>query len=162
MPVPTDDLTPPSQDALPGEGGAVEPSPREDMNGQLMRLPGEPHIYLIDRGYKRLIPNPEVFHQLFLPWAQVVPFDVSVFPRGLSVFHAAILAMSEENTGMEKVYLIDRNPALPAPHMDIHARHIVDMPVFMRFQFNLDRVRKIPYAVVQAMREGVDVVGPPA
>src|SRR5438270_6902000 len=45
---------------------------RPDLNGLQVKLPNHPAIYLIDAGYKRLIPDESTYHNLFVSNAFVV------------------------------------------------------------------------------------------
>ena len=39
-----------------------------ELNGLRVKIPGQPHIYLVDRGQRRWIPNPETYDRLFRNW----------------------------------------------------------------------------------------------
>ena len=40
-----------------GAGDAPEPELRPDLNGSRLRAPGQATVYLIDKGFKRAVPN---------------------------------------------------------------------------------------------------------
>src|SRR6478752_10883816 len=47
--------------------------PRPDLSGLRVKLPAQPSIWLIDpEGFRRGIPNPETYNNLFRSWGGVV------------------------------------------------------------------------------------------
>src|SRR5262249_26247406 len=47
-------------------------APRPDLNGLRVKLPNRPEIYLIDRGYRRWIPNPATYNNPLRHWNGII------------------------------------------------------------------------------------------
>ena len=81
--------------------------PRIDLNGRLVRHPTRPEIYLIDNGYRRHIPNPWTFTNLFRRNVGIMELDkIDRIPTGASLPDGAVL-LKPHNSDM--IYLIDLN-----------------------------------------------------
>jgi hypothetical protein len=105
---------------------------RPDCNGLRIQKPGDQALYLIDRGQKRHIPNPDTFNNLFRNWSHVE--DLYIFDSietGPPLPDGAILAAA---IGSGAVYLLDLGCK----------RHVTGPSVMKKYNFNWDRVYKLP------------------
>ncbi|MCS6244497.1 MAG: hypothetical protein H2172_11735 [Opitutus sp.] len=82
--------------------------PRPDLNGKRVKLPGDdnPKVWLIDNGYRRLIPSMGTYENLFgKSTADIIrDIDIDKIPEALPISDGAILACG---FGTSPVYLID-------------------------------------------------------
>src|SRR5262245_24593851 len=69
-------------------------APRTDLAGIRIKSPNAPAIYLIDPdGYRRWIPDPDTYNNLFRDWnGIVVDIDVVSIPEGAPLTSGAVLA----------------------------------------------------------------------
>ncbi len=78
---------------------------RPDLNGKRIGIPGRPHIYLVDRGVRRWIPNPATFDGLFRDWSGISSDAANeAIPEGPQIADGAYLA---KEAGQGAVYLVD-------------------------------------------------------
>jgi hypothetical protein len=79
-------------------------APRPDLNGLRLGHPVTGAIYLIDEGYRRHIPNPETYNNLFRDWNDIIwdPY-VNDIPELAPLSHGSILA---QTNGTAPIYLI--------------------------------------------------------
>jgi hypothetical protein len=96
-------------------------TPRPDLDGYRMKGPGDPKIYLVDQGYRRLIPDPTTYNNQFRDWNGIVSdpliFDV---PEGRQFASGTVLA---RGSGTPQVYLVEPGSArfIANPHtMDVY------------------------------------------
>jgi hypothetical protein len=116
--------------------------PRPDLNGIRMTLPGPSTVWLIDRGYKRGIPNPETYNNLFRDWnGIVVSIDVNEIPSGPNITNGAILAT---RPGPGTVYLIDNGVK----------RGILNPAVMDKYHFAWNRIYRVPQIVLDSIPDG--------
>jgi hypothetical protein len=95
------------------DGVAVVPELRPDLNGLLLRLREGDPLYLIDRGYKRLIPNEATYKNLFKEGAKSsVDHNLNAIMTGTPIPDGAVLI--HEVGWMERyTYLVDYSPEPP-------------------------------------------------
>jgi hypothetical protein len=57
-----------------GAARADEPAPelRPDLNGSRLRAPGQATVYLIDRGFRRAVPDVATYEALFRNWDWII------------------------------------------------------------------------------------------
>jgi len=95
------------------DGVAVVPELRPDLNGLLLRVREGDPLYLIDRGYKRLIPNDATYKNLFKEGAKSsIDHNLNGIMTGTPVADGAVLI--HETGWMERyTYLVDYSPEPP-------------------------------------------------
>jgi hypothetical protein len=77
--------------------------PHPWLDGLRVQAPGSPHIYLIDRGYRRHINDPGTYNDLFRDWSGIYTLDLSEIPEDTYIIYPDTqLAWDGYN-----VYLID-------------------------------------------------------
>lgn len=110
------------------------PSNRKDLDGLRFRMPGSDPVFLIDRGEKRHIPNPEVYRELFRDWRFIhLDIDIDEITTGTPIPENSFLFKCVDSP---KVFLLDGTPPNQVK------RHIVSPAVMERFQFNWDRIHR--------------------
>lgn len=108
------------EEALQLSRGATRP----DLNGQRVRKPGNPGIFLIDRGVRRLIPNLDTYFTLFLnEQGEVTDINIDEIPLGSTITDGACLA---KHSASPTIYLFD----------DGMKRPIANSAVFTQYHFN--------------------------
>jgi len=114
---------------------------RPDLNGRRMRHPNEPHVYLIDEGRRRWIPNPPTYNNLFRDWNGIIlDWNIANIDRGSDIANGAVLARQE---GMAPVYLVE------------FQKRRIDSPAAMdRYYFNWNAVRQVPRLLLQYINSG--------
>jgi hypothetical protein len=118
---------------------------RPDLNGIRVRSPADPKIYLIDRGVKRWIPNPETYNNLFANWDNViVSIEVNEITSGPDITNGAVLARP---SGQAPIYLLDQN----------QKRHIQSPATMAKYSFNGGRVYQIPPAIMDSIYTGDEI-----
>jgi hypothetical protein len=120
-------------------------SPRPDLNGLRVKLPNRPEIYLIDRGYRRWIPNPATYNNLFRDWNGIVT-DISItdIPLSTQITSGAVLARGD---GTAPVYLIDNG-----------VKRWVTSPAAMdKYYFAWNRVYVVPPVLVNFIPNGASI-----
>jgi hypothetical protein len=104
---------------------------RPDLNGIRIQQAGSSAIYLVDRGQKRHIPDPQTFNNLFKNWSHHEVLDIDSIETGIPLPSGAILAAP---IGEGTVYLLDGGCK----------RHVTGPAVMTKYNFNWDRVYKLP------------------
>jgi hypothetical protein len=113
--------------------------PRTDLNGLRVKLPNRPEIYLVDRGYRRWIPNPFTYNNLFRDWnGIVVDINITDISLGASFTSGAVLVRPD---GSAPVYLVDNGVK----------RWITSPAAMDKYHFNWGRVYVIPPVVVNSI-----------
>jgi len=103
-----------------------------DCNGLRIQKPGDRAIYLVDRGQKRHIPDPDTFNNLFANWSHNEEmYILDSIETGIPLPSGAILAAA---IGSGTVYLLDWNCK----------RHVTGPSVMKKYNFSWDRVYKLP------------------
>ncbi|SNS54933.1 hypothetical protein SAMN04488107_2970 [Geodermatophilus saharensis] len=115
---------------------------RPDLNGWRVKMPDRPEIYLVDQGYRRWIPNPATYNNLFRDWNGIREFiDVHTIPVGLPIANGAVLARP---SGGPAVYFVDAG-----------VKRWVTSPTAMdRYHLNWDRVYGVPPILLQNISDG--------
>jgi len=117
-------------------------SPRPDLNGLRVKLPNQPAIYLIDQGYRRWIPNPATYNNLFRDWNGIITdIGINDIPLATQITSGAILARGD---GTAPVYLIDAG-----------VKRWVTSPAAMdKYYFAWNRVYVVPPVLVNFIPNG--------
>lgn len=121
---------------------------RPDLNGLRVKRPEHPAIYLMDGGFKRLIPNPDTYNGLFVDWNGIVT-DVPLedIPDGPMLSNGAVLVRPANS---ENVYLIDRA-----------TKRLIPRPELMeRYHFNPKKVHVVPPIVADLIPNGKPLPAP--
>jgi hypothetical protein len=136
--------------AMPGElpthlhlddAQEVRSGPRPDLNGMRVRPPDGP-VYLIDRGYRRLVPNPETSVNLFRSWDGIVTnSDVDAIPQSAQLGRSAILI---KGTTHSAIYLTDQGKK----------RWVTSEGAMHKYHFNANGIFEIPGIVVASIPDG--------
>jgi hypothetical protein len=126
---------------------AVPTELRPDLNGLQVKLPNSIQIYLVDSGYKRLIPDPTTYTNLFVSGASVVvDIDIDEITTGVALATGAVLAKAS-NSG---IYVIDS-----APNGTTLTKRLIPSPdVLSAYQFSLQAVITVPVVVLAAIPDG--------
>jgi hypothetical protein len=121
---------------------------RPDLNGLRVQVPGDAAIYLVDAGYKRHIPDPPTYNNLFRDWnGVVVEIDVANIDTGTPISVGAILA---QGFGDPAVYLIDQN----------HKRHIGNPGTMDRYYFAWNKIQHVAPILIASIPFGPTIVWP--
>lgn len=106
-------------------GAGTECETRPDLDGLLVRIPGQPAIWLITQGYRRLVPSMDVFNRLFKPGATITSdINADDICEGSPLSDYAVLV---SNAGT--VYLVTNGQKLA-----------ITSGGFSRYQFNSNKV----------------------
>lgn len=120
-------------------------SPRPDLNGLRVKFPNRPEIYLIDRGYRRWVPNPMTYNNLFRDWnGIVVDIDINEIPLAVQISSGAILVRAD---GTAPVYLVDQGTK----------RWITSPAIMDKYYFAWGRVYVLPPASVYPIPVGPSI-----
>ena len=117
--------------------------PRPDLAGLRVKLPTQPQIYLIDPdGYRRWIPNPDTYNNLFRDWNGVVTdIDINEIAEGSALTDGAVLVRGSNSA---PVYLVSNS-----------MRRWVTSPAAMdKYHFNWNRVYVVPPVLVDFIPQG--------
>ena len=121
---------------------------RVDLDGLRMQIPGEPAIYLIDNGFRRHIPDPDTYNNLFRNWDNIVQdVNLNEIDEGIPISVGAILARAIDQA---PVFLIDARSK----------RHVGSPAVMDRYQFNWDKISVVPHILLDSIATGTPVVNP--
>jgi len=120
-------------------------NPRPDLNGLRVKMPNQPEIYLIDRGYRRWIPNPATFNNLFRDWnGIVVDINIDEIPLAPQITSGAVLVRA---IGAAPVYLVDAGVK----------RWIVSPAMMDKYYFAWNRVYVLPAGSVDPIPVGPNI-----
>jgi hypothetical protein len=132
-----------------------EPPPRPELNGLMIKQPGDDRIYLVDTGYKRHLV-PQNFDLLFIPSPQIQNWDVANVPTGSPLLpDSALIQASDMKPG---VYLV--TTAAPPASGQLVKRGIVSAEIFRRYQFDGSKIKLVPPIVVTGLPTGPDMPPP--
>ncbi len=125
-------------------GAVPHHRPRPDISGLRVKLPTDPKVYLIDpRGFRRWIPDPTTYNNLFRDWAGIViDIDINEIPEASPLTSTAVLVKS--NTA--PVYLVSNGMR----------RWITSPEVMDKYTFAWERILTLPPSVVDSIRRGPD------
>jgi hypothetical protein len=125
-----------------GVVAALLANPRPDLDGLRVKTPGQPEIYLMDEGYRRWIPNPTTYNNLFRDWNGIQE-DVAVgeIPLGTPLADGSVLAMGSGNGA---VYLAEAGVK----------RWITSPAAMDKYYFNWNRIYVIPSILIRNNPDG--------
>lgn len=124
----------------PQLGETADDEPRTDLDGLRVTIPGSPAIYLIDGGYRRWVPNPGTYNDLFADWNGIQSSsDFAAVPIGTPIASGSNVAQA---TGQPAIYFIDGSAK----------RHIVNPGVMTYWAFGVPR--QVEESVLDAMPDG--------
>jgi hypothetical protein len=130
---------------------ATQDGARPDLDGLRVKAPGNGAVYLImDGGYRRWIPNPATYDNLFRNWDGIITdIDVPLIPELPALSNLAVLARRSEGETAQ-VYLISNG-----------RKCWVTSPAAMdRYHFDFNKVQKLSPAVIDAIPNGPDINWP--
>lgn len=116
------------------------------LNGRLVKE-GGPEVYLIDQGLRRHIPN----FNLFKPSPEVTTACLETIEEGSPVSDNAVII-----TDGGPAYLVDVNPKKGSK--TLVKRAISSAETFDQYQFNWDKIQRVPAIVVAALPDGDGVM----
>jgi hypothetical protein len=106
------------------------PDLRPDLNGSRLRAPGQATVYLIDKGFRRAVPNVPVYEALFRDWECIIEdIDPETIRLGDPLAGSASLVRV---AGAPAVYFLDGTPR----------RHVTSPQVMDKYRFAWERVRE--------------------
>lgn len=124
------------------------PTPRPDLNGRLVQVPGLPQVYLVINGYRRWIPDYDTFLNLF-PGNATIQSDtgVGLISEGPALSSGAVLAKSSDDV---RIYLVTNGMKMwiPSP------------AIFQLNQFNSATVLTVVPVIMKAVPTGPDIQAP--
>lgn len=138
----------PSQRPATGAGAnaaaqARHLKPRPDLSGLRVRSPNTAPIYVIDPdGYRRWIPNPDTYNNLFRDWTSVVvDLGTNLIAAGPALDDGAFLARAP---GTAPVYLVSNG----------QKRWIVSPATMDKYWFDWSKIRDVPLSALNAIPTG--------
>jgi len=119
--------------------------PLHEFNGLRVKLPGHPAVYLVDGGYRRWIPNPETYNNLFRDWNNIIDeMTVANIPIGSNISDGAVLAKSYDDAA---VFLVDQGK-----------KRLITSPEAMdKYYFSWKRVYQIPNILLDSISTGLSI-----
>lgn len=129
--------------APPDVGDTADNEPRTDLDGLRVAIPGAPEIYLIDRGYRRWIPDPPTYNDLFMDWDDIQSSaDFAAVPLGTQIAIGSYIAQA---AGEPAVYFID----------GFTKRHIITPGVLTYWDFTSPRL--VDESLIVELPDGPDI-----
>ncbi len=120
---------------------------RPDLAGRRLQGVNDPAVYLVDdNGFRRWIPNPPTYNNLFRDWNGIVEvIDINDIDRGPDISDGAILA---KDPNLPPVYLIDNG----------QKRWVTSPAVMDKFYFSWQTIHAVPNIVLSFVPSGSDIV----
>lgn len=119
--------------------------PRPDLNGVRLKGPANPAIYVVIDGYRRWIPNPATYNNLFRDWNGVLV--VSNLPDIAEAEPLSSGAVLARPAGMAPVYLVSNGVK----------RWITAPSVMDKYYFDWSKVQSLPITVVNSIPTGSNI-----
>lgn len=113
-------------------------------NGERVKIPGNPAVYLVDNDRKRHIPNEATYHNLFASWGYNEDAKFGIVPDGLPLSDGALLVQNKPHPA---IYLIDLGTK----------RHIKSESAMHRFHFSFAKAVDLPASVIEAIPNGAPI-----
>lgn len=119
--------------------------PRPDLNGLRLKSPAAPAIYLVLDGFRRWIPDPDTYNNLFRDWnGIVVDINIDSVPEASPLTSGAVLARP---IGMAPVYLVSNS-----------TKRWVTSPAAMdKYYFAWNRIVQVPHVLLDSIPEGPSI-----
>ncbi|MBL7259426.1 hypothetical protein [Paractinoplanes lichenicola] len=117
--------------------------PHTWLSGQRVQAPGGPAIYLVDpEGYRRWIPDPATYDNLFRNWDGVIQDPhLGLIPERDALTSGAFLAIAQPRP---QVYLVSNGVK----------RWITSPAVMDKYNFSWEKIQKVSPLVLDAVPEG--------
>jgi hypothetical protein len=131
-------------ETLPGlRHRTASTQPRPDLAGLRVKAPNAAPIYLIDpEGYRRWIPDPTTYDNLFRDWnGVIVALDITSVPERPPLSHGAALV---RGNGQAPVYLVSNGIK----------RWITSPAAMDKYYFDWDKIQVLAPAVVNSIPTG--------
>jgi hypothetical protein len=128
---------------------ATEGGPRPDLDGLRVAIPGDAKVYLImDGGYRRLIPNPPTYNNLFRSWNGIISdIGVGLIPELPPLSNLAVLVRA---AGTAPVYLVSNGRKC----------WVTSKEAMDRYDFASNKIVELSPAVVDAIPNGPNINWP--
>lgn len=119
---------------------------RNDLNGQLLKKPGQNKIYWIDKGRKRRIESSTILNNLFVQTNITNYRDIELLPndKPINDNNKLMRCKSINSSIFEKVFLLDEGKK----------RHIVTVKAFKKYNFNWSAVNEMDCSVIESIPTG--------
>ncbi|MBV8523410.1 MAG: hypothetical protein JOY71_15015 [Acetobacteraceae bacterium] len=123
-------------------------SVRRDLDGLRLQTPGDPAVYMIDQGTKRHVADPQTYTALFRDWNSIVQdADTNEIDTGPEIAAGTALV---QGFGDAHVYLVDQG-----------TKRWIESPATMdRYDFDWNKIFRVPMGAIQAMPDGPGIVWP--
>jgi hypothetical protein len=118
---------------------------RPDLNGVRLKGPASPAIYVVIDGYRRWIPDPATYNNLFRDWNGIIV--VSNLPDIAEAEPLSSGAVLARPAGMAPVYLVSNGVK----------RHITAPSVMDKYYFDWSKVQSLAVSVVNSIRTGPSI-----
>ena len=127
---------------LLGAVGAPEPELRPELNGSRLRAPGQATVYLIDKGFRRAVPNVPTYEALFRDWDCIIEdIDPETIRLGDPLEDSASLIRLACHP---EVYFVDGTTR----------RHVASTQVMDKYRFAWERVHEVTVDEMMKWPEG--------
>jgi hypothetical protein len=129
---------------------ATDDGARPDLDGLRVKTPNSGAVYLImDQGYRRYIPNPATYGQLFRNWDGIITdIDVGLIPELPALSNLAVLA--RPSVGEGRIYLVSNGRKC----------WVTSTAAMDRYYFDFAKVQVLSPAVIDAIPNGPDINWP--
>jgi hypothetical protein len=116
--------------------------PRPDLNGVRLKAPNNSAIYVVIDGYRRWIPDPGTYNNLFRNWDGIlVVTNIPDIAVAEPLSSGAVLARA---TGSDPIYLISNGVK----------RHITSPSVMGKYNFDMNKVQNLPVTAINSISTG--------
>jgi len=141
------EAAPAARGSAPGAAAVAGPAvhlwPRPDLSGLRVKSPNTAPIYLVDpEGYRRWIPNPATYNNLFRDWTGVaVDLGTNLISARPALDDGAFLARAP---GTAPVYLVSNGVK----------RWVVSPATMDKYWFDWNKVRAVPAPALNSIPTG--------
>jgi hypothetical protein len=121
---------------------------RPDLSGLRLKLPNQLSIYVVDaEGFRRLIPNPTTYNNLFRGWdGVIVDIDVAEVSERVALIDGAVLMRGDQSAAF---FILDRDES------GVMVKRWITTPdMFDKYYFDWKKVVVVPQTVVDAVPTG--------
>jgi hypothetical protein len=117
---------------------------RSELNGFRVKFWGQAGVYLVDEGYRRLIPNPSTYNNLFRDWNGIIEMDIYTICERTGVSNGAVLAKAYDDPA---VYFVDGGLKRPIPNES----------VFDKYHFDWSKIYSVPKILLDSIWTGTTI-----